>query len=214
MNGFFRISAALTFLPTLALPGPAETPTAQGSRPTLKITMLVYNMANVPAVILDRAEQQASGIYRQNGIELEWKQCPCDLALGPTDVMLRIIPRLFASNSAGFRSDHLGFAASSQQRGVLATIFYNRVEDLTRGGDPSCILGHAIAHELGHLLLGQDAHSTTGLMQAHWTRDDLKLAARGCLQFTSEQAERLRAGVAARSRQREAVRASGPESPN
>ena len=213
MSGFFSIVAALTLVLTTAWPGFAETPEDQGSKAELKLTVSVYNMAKVHGLPLDRAEKQASRVFREAGIELEWKQCPCNLASEPTDVMLRIIPRLFASNSAGFRSEHLGFAPSGQQGGVLATIFYNRIEDLTRGGDASCVLGHAVAHELGHLLLGQDAHSPAGLMRAHWTREDLKLAARGCLQFTSEQAERLRGDVAARSRRREVVRASGPESP-
>ena len=38
------------------------------------------------------------------------------------------------------------------------------------------ILGHAVAHEIGHLLLRTMTHSTTGLMCALWDREDLKRA--------------------------------------
>jgi hypothetical protein len=207
MSGFFRIAAALTFLPIQALSAQAETILIQEISSGPRITVLVYNTAKVRAAILDRAEKEAARIYRDAGIELEWRLCPCGQQAGPRPLLLRIIPRLFVSNLAGFRDEHLGFAPSGQGDGVLATIFYHRVEELTKGGDPSCVLGHAIAHELGHLLLGQKAHSLTGLMRPHWSRGDLKRADGELLQFTPEQAERLRANVSARVKQQETLQA-------
>jgi hypothetical protein len=35
------------------------------------------------------------------------------------------------------------------------------------------LLGHAAAHELGHLLLRSDAHSPAGIMRASWEVKDL-----------------------------------------
>jgi hypothetical protein len=212
MSGLFRMAAAWAFLPTLALSGLAETTLTQGTRVGLRITVLVYNTAKVRVAILDRAEREATRIYREAGIEVEWVHCPCGRQAGLTQLMLRIIPRLFGSNRAGFRDDHLGFAPSGQGDGVLATIFYHRVEELTKGGNPSYVLGDAIAHELGHLLLGQNAHSLIGLMRPHWSRGDLERAVDGLLQFTPEQAERLRANVSARVKQQEALQVSEPGS--
>jgi hypothetical protein len=57
---------------------------------------------------------------------------------------------------------------------------------------PSVILGHAMAHELGHLLLGTKAHSPGGLMRAHWTREDLANTSKGNLRFSKEQCLTLR----------------------
>jgi hypothetical protein len=48
------------------------------------------------------------------------------------------------------------------------------------------ILGHAMAHELGHLLLGTNSHSSDGLMRAQWNRGDLAEAARGNLLFSAQ----------------------------
>jgi len=71
-----------------------------------------------------------------------------------------------------------------------------RIETLAADGDASLpdILGHAMAHEIGHLLLGP-SHSPAGIMRAEWTRKDLESAARNELSFTPQQMELLRASV-------------------
>jgi hypothetical protein len=62
------------------------------------------------------------------------------------------------------------------------------------------LLGHGIAHEIGHLLLGTQRHSSSGLMQAHWDARELRLAVSGLLNFSARQAEAIRADVQARLR--------------
>ncbi len=82
--------------------------------------------------------------------------------------------------------------------------FYHRVERIARthlntsnwrgasGVDAAILLAHAMAHEIGHLLL-PDGHSASGLMRADWSADDLHDAVRGELNFTPEQADVIRA---------------------
>jgi hypothetical protein len=55
--------------------------------------------------------------------------------------------------------------------------------------DVGQILGHVIAHELGHLL-GLDSHSPTGIMRADWSRTDLEDAFSGNLLFARQRAEK------------------------
>jgi hypothetical protein len=61
------------------------------------------------------------------------------------------------------------------------------------------MLGHVIAHELGHLLLPHGGHSVGGVMRAEWDPAQVMSAARGILTFTPDQAgmirERLQASV-------------------
>jgi hypothetical protein len=38
------------------------------------------------------------------------------------------------------------------------------------------ILGCDIAHEIGHLLLGSESHSASGIMQGHWERGQIRQA--------------------------------------
>jgi hypothetical protein len=95
------------------------------------------------------------------------------------------------------------------RRGCLATIFYPRVEDVaSEVHDPMTrILGHVIAHELGHLLLGP-AHSSSGIMQGTWSHEALRFMDRNPLLFTSSQSGQLRADVARRIEQERRLSAS------
>ena len=61
---------------------------------------------------------------------------------------------------------------------------------MIRTGD---LLGCVIVHELGHLLLGRDSHSATGLMSAVWQVNELRQASQGILFFTDNQQNRIRA---------------------
>ena len=65
---------------------------------------------------------------------------------------------------------------TATRSGALATIYVDRVAWLAdaAGVDTRMLLGRAIAHELGHLLLGTNAHSETGLMRAVWSCDALR----------------------------------------
>jgi hypothetical protein len=60
--------------------------------------------------------------------------------------------------------------------GVLATIYIDRVEWLAReaGGDSRALLGRAIAHKLGHLLLASTSHGPVGLMRALWSQEEVR----------------------------------------
>jgi hypothetical protein len=57
------------------------------------------------------------------------------------------------------------------------------------------VLGLGAAHELGHLLLGESAHTPSGLMKAKWGKDELKHWYGGKLSFTSEQTGRIQSNV-------------------
>ena len=80
--------------------------------------------------------------------------------------------------------------------GSQADVFYSRIAAF-RESSPSAelrvLLGYAMAHELGHLLLGLNSHSPTGLMRADWRTKDLIDMARGGLGFSQEQARTMKA---------------------
>ena len=67
------------------------------------------------------------------------------------------------------------FVDTGAGAGVLATIYADRVKLMAElsGTDAASLLGRAIAHELGHLLLATNAHSPSGLMRARWTPSDI-----------------------------------------
>ena len=62
------------------------------------------------------------------------------------------------------------------REGSLATVYVDRVNALAdiAGRDRAELLGLAIAHEIGHVLLGTSAHAAVGLMLATWTAYELR----------------------------------------
>lgn len=186
-----------------------------GVEANLTITVRVYNYAVASAGTIATAEREATRILNAAGVELVWLSCPtspaqyesnqatasrkCREFLGASEIVLRILPKSTPARTS-LRDTMFGFADGS----ALASVFYGRVERLALGldGEPSeipVILGHAIAHEIGHLLLGEASHSPTGIMCGQWDRKYLQRALMGRQLFTSAQSQKLRAAILARN---------------
>ena len=178
----------------------------------MTITLRVYNYAHIPPALLSHAEDEATTIFRQAGVEAAWVDCPlsgaeldrfpgCQQPMGRADFALRILSAAMTERApAG--GEALGFALPCPEdlTGCHAEVFYLRITDWASGAEISAyqLLGHAMAHEIGHLLLGPNSHSRNGIMRAQWNRDDLRVIARASLRFTPEQTERLRAAYLGR----------------
>jgi hypothetical protein len=82
-----------------------------------------------------------------------------------------IIERGFPDNYLPYE---LGYALPDALTGVNAAVFYDRIERLHKSADIdlSTLLGHAMAHEIGHVLLGAREHSPRGIMKARWSQSD------------------------------------------
>jgi hypothetical protein len=106
------------------------------------------------------------------------------------DVRLQI---LLAPVRNSLQDSVFGFAIAP----ALATVYYGSVLGFARYDqtelEAPMVLGCAIAHEIGHLLLGPNRHSVSGVMRAHWEREDIRLALMGSMLFTSEQARLMQA---------------------
>ena len=58
------------------------------------------------------------------------------------------------------------------------------------------LLGRAMAHEIGHLLLGANSHSLNGIMRGHWSVHEFRLNARIDMLFITEHSRRMKALLA------------------
>jgi hypothetical protein len=188
---FATLVLAVTLVSSESVQGQSEVIAASG--PT--ITVQVYNLAKVSFASLQKGRAVAGETFKEAGVELRWAECPCEARPEDMTLSLRILPKLFGSTTSKFRSDHLGFAAVNEEGGELATVFYDRIQSLGRGGDISSLLGLATAHELGHLLLGPKAHTDEGIMQPRWTRKLLRQANWNQLRFSLEQSQAIRGRV-------------------
>jgi hypothetical protein len=88
-------------------------------------------------------------------------------------LIVRIVPAP-AATAAG----SLGCAVIDLRTGAgtLATIYGDRVSLVAArtGVVEATLLGRAIAHEIGHLLLGTPQHAASGLMRAQWSDRELR----------------------------------------
>jgi hypothetical protein len=154
----------------------------------------IHNDAAIPSGILLQAEAEASRVFQHAGLEIRWSNCPlpaagpvdpaqCEAADFPLHLQLRI-----AKHSLNLNEFTMGVSyLSADGTGCYADLFYDRAEHLHEisGASLASILGHAIAHELGHLLLGTNSHSPAGIMRARWQPADLASASKGALLFST-----------------------------
>ena len=178
--------------------------------PRPRVAVLLNNYAEVSPKILAIAQREAAGVYARIGIEIEWVERPLvpdegtlakQILPGPDRLEVRLLPRAMADRLK-LRSDEIGRAmlADDGAFATIADIYTDRLVELTssRKWALGPILGDLLAHELGHLLLGPDAHCTGGIMLPRWGERDLGEALRGQMQFTPQQAAHIRAQVLAR----------------
>ena len=162
------------------------------------------DQAEVPPDTRQRAQDVATRVFHLSGIALVWVDAETCQARCLT---VRIVTQPVSAKS---RDPHmLGVAPSTPEaRGINLWIFYPRIRAYSAelGMDASQLLGHVMAHELGHLLLPYGAHSVAGLMRPAWDRAQVRAATAGLLTFTPDQAglirERLQASASPTARAR------------
>jgi hypothetical protein len=202
MNRSFAHCFAVTFILVANWAELAESQQIPEIGNNLTVHVLVCNYAPISTQSLSKGQALASRIFLGVGVEMVWvdqaslRTQTGHHSLKDIDLILRILPQPRATLPS---QTALGEALPCQlgRDGCLASVFYSRVRQHVE--DPAVplhtVLGHAIAHELGHLLLGSNSHDETGIMQGKWSRQKLHQAARGHLLFTSEQARSIRMEV-------------------
>ena len=169
----------------------------------LTITVRVYDLYGLPADERAKALALAGETLAHADVTAQWLDCrrdaggvappACLAALKDGELVLRFQRRTE-------RGDHILGTAIVQDNGpsVLASVYAGSVaERSARTGVPvATILGRVIAHEIGHLLIGTNAHAPAGLMQATW---NLRLPHADLWRFTRADAAKIRGRLLARS---------------
>jgi len=193
-NGVY-LSAVLSLAFVAGLAGRVE---AQ-SKATLRLNVKDY--VGLTQARLADTIASATAIYAAAGVEVGWtyrcfRRCrgqvevPRELSVDEAiDLTILIFPEEMTVST--FPASVMGIAPSGS---FIAYAFFDRVAEfaLKRKLLAATVLGHVIAHEVGHLLL-REGHTERGLMRAEWFDRDLELAKAGLLGFTPEQGARIRA---------------------
>jgi hypothetical protein len=185
-----RVSTAITI--GFAMVSLTATP---GSAETRRVVVRVYETGIGDVALRTTAIRTAASIVEMAGVFVEWYDCTdngrrpvCQDARRSGNFIARIMPTLTPSaplrklsiealGAQGDAEPPLGFAVvdPDTHAGKMATVFLDQVQAVARrtGVARSELLGRALAHEVGHLLLGVRGHSRSGIMRAVWTDDEL-----------------------------------------
>jgi hypothetical protein len=144
-----------------------------------EVVVRMYNTAGWPRQDVAAAQRVAERIYAGAGIRVQWRECrtPGGAAAEASDLCTdllqarELIARLVLGG-ADTMPPVFGYALvdSAAKAGTIATLYADRVSAAAArlGVDRATLLGRTLAHELGHLLLGTNAHAPRGLMRARW----------------------------------------------
>lgn len=169
----------------------------------------VYDSAAVSPGTLASAVNVSGSVLAAAGIPIEWHTSaaersedskasrPSVFAPGTPDrrgcLTLSIVRRAPPEASV----EALGFVMPNGQSSPGITIFYDRIQRIAMQGvsvnaSVSQILGYAMAHEIGHVLLKSTQHSAKGIMRGPWTQLEFDRMAKGWLGFTTQQSAVMR----------------------
>ena len=207
---FFLLAVPAAFSPRLN-----ATSRLDPIEPNRGLTIRVYDYVRLPEAEREQARRQAERIFARAGVPTRWITCAltpgetsdpgCKEVVTPTDLVLRILSKEMAIR-VPVTGKVFGYAVPSRDErfGTVANVFHHRVAELIAlkrrrvGGrlySEPVVLGHILAHELGHVLLGPNSHSRFGIMAFPWGPKQLKGCLNGGLLFSKRQAAKIQKEV-------------------
>jgi hypothetical protein len=172
---------------------------SSASRAAERLVVRTYVDVNVAPREIAAARTVAAAILKSAHLDTTWRDCTggCADPLAPNELVVRLVAAPEEAEAGVLGASLVDVQA---KMGTLATIYADRVESMaTRAGsDRPTLLGRAIAHELGHLLLGTSAHAAFGLMRARWSDRELQRNIASDWLLSPREAALVRRGLAAR----------------
>ena len=164
-----------------------------------RVPVKLFNDASVSRKLLHSAAGDAAWILKSACVELLWVPCapvsrsnmaPCTAPAGALE--LHILP---TPPTNDFRDDTMGIAILRPDPGDHAAVFVSRVRETAARNpglaDVKDIMGAVMAHEIGHLLLHSNSHSSAGVMSADFRQTDLIRASQRQLIFAPEERDTI-----------------------
>lgn len=188
----------LSFLVLAAFAANASDQPVADSSPVVEV-FLPPPLRPETALAFSKAQMVATEIYSAIGVRVLWPskgQRPTGCAKQP---MHRRILIAFQESDPRFVSDQaLAWSNPNLTTGPCVTLLMDRVKALIRLNplSSSFVLGHALAHEFGHVLEGIPRHSDSGLMKAHWSSYEVAgMMKNQRLEFAPNDADLIRAAL-------------------
>ena len=144
------------------------------------------------------ARATVTWMFARVGVRVAWRDGePRTGSAAGSAVTIRV--RFTGRGPDGTRRDALACAMPFATGGVAIYVMYDRIQGAAgRSSREAPILAHVLAHEIGHVLRGTNAHTSGGVMKAHWDGQDYDAMQIKPLEFTSFDLETIREGLALR----------------
>jgi hypothetical protein len=180
----------------LALTGEPMSVSAQAAA----LQVQVYDYTGLSPGALRQFITRTQEILTSAGISVEVDACArgvstaCESRRGSfRQVVIRVVPGA-PRKSNDPRWQHLGQSIATHDGGTYASVFLKLAEEKAAETNlpRMLVLSYAAAHEVGHLLLGDEAHTPQGLMKADWETGDFQAMAQNRFRFSPEQTRELK----------------------
>ena len=164
-----------------------------------RITLLICDMVGIDAETWLSAKTQTIRILSDAGVDVAWTDADGRSRLCTTGAIGSYFTVVILARPPTKRISKGALGAAVVRTGPYprAYVFYDQTrifvgsfELENQKTSVGVILGHAIAHELGHLLIPGDAHGK-GIMREQWTSADWRDAVRGHLLFHRDHARQI-----------------------
>ena len=178
-----------------AEPGiPSGTSSVPLGRPTEAMVTIYLREDNVRlGGALVRAEETASRIFGGIGVPVAWRGK--EKHLSNMEAAVRIEIQLHARAPENIQPGTLAYATPFANSGVRVHVLCDRVLKGASGEFAGSLLGHVIAHEIGHVLEGSNRHSAEGVMKARWDSQDYHRIAVRTLPFDAIDTDLIHAAL-------------------
>jgi hypothetical protein len=155
---------------------------------------VVFAMDKITMSVYCGARNDAAWMFSRAGIRLKWVESEKEDY--PTTVLVRVLV-VSSPGPANISPTALAYATPFNNHPTIF-VLYNRLVDTVarRPQMLSRLLGHVLAHEIGHILQRSDRHAESGVMKAGWSNVDYEAMARAPLPFTPFEIEVMQDGLA------------------
>jgi len=173
------------------------------------MTVALCNVGHIPDTVLERARNETTYVFANMDVQVHWTDCGAEVGARDVrarpDFIVRVQMGGHLTKAGPVSLDSMGRAfMDGTGYGYMVDAYFSAIRDLafrfsTAGSDQ--LLGYAIAHELGHLLLGA-GHPPNGIMRAYWSEGEVQSINQQHLKFDSAE----RAAIVHNLQMRKAIR--------
>jgi hypothetical protein len=176
------------------------------SAPVTQVEVLLSVSPTLPASVRATLLEEAAAIWRRQGVAIEWLPASDDLPRAANRLRALVVDRPARRHVDGPFA--IGELVRTSNSHPIALVSIERAEWLlasARGAATNellavsehrlgIVLGRALAHEIGHFLLGTTTHARSGLMRPHFDAIEFTDLRDGIFALDQDAATWLRTG--------------------